>query len=180
VPINSVQVYIQQLINGLIMPGTAGNLVAYITPPDPNEETDLPTAYIWPDTGDESRNNAKGGTVPRNPGFSSTTTTLNELMSQSGYKAFEHHMLVYMIWNGQDDDPAADTWFPGMVDAVMFTLRTSPNTAQAQDPYTGQYTTLVDVGENMTYRITLRALADQRYNRYDALITLELLELMRF
>ena len=179
-PINSVQVYIQNLINGLIMPGTAGNLVAYITPPDPNTEAELPTAYIWPSDGDESRNNAKGGTVPRNPGFSSTVTSLSQLLSQSGYKAFEHRMDVYMVWNAQDDDPEADTWFPGMVDAVMFALRTSPDPADAQDPYTGQMTTLIDVGENMNYRITLRALADQRYNRYDALITLELLELMQF
>jgi hypothetical protein len=179
-PINSVQVYVQNLLNGLIMPAGAGNLVAYITPPDPNEETDLPTAYIWPSDGDESRNNTKGGTVPRNPGFSSTVTTLDQLLSQSGYKTFEHHLDVYVIWNGQDDDPNADTWFPGMIDAIMFTLRTSPDPAVAQDPYTGQLTTLIDVGENMSYRVTLRSLADQRYNRYDALITLELLEIMQF
>jgi hypothetical protein len=170
VPINSVQTYIQQLINGLIMPGSAGQLTAFITPPDPNEETAQPVAYVWPDTGDESRNSAKGGTVPRNTGIN----------TPSGYKAFEHHFLIYMIWNGQDDDPEADTWFPGMVDAVMLTLRTSADPVPVQDPYTGFMSTLIDVGENMSYRITLRSLADQRYDRYDALITLELLELMQY
>lgn len=179
-PINSVQLYIQDLLNGLIMPGQAGQLAAFITPLDPDEDTAIPRAFIWPSDGDESRDPAKGGTVPRNPGFNSTVTTLEQLMSQSGYKAFEHRLDVYMTWNGQDDDPDADTWFPGMVDAVMLTLRTSPDPATAQDPYTGQLTTLIDVGENMSYRITLRALADQRYNRYDALISLELLELMQF
>jgi hypothetical protein len=178
-PINSVQLYIQELIDGLIMPAGAGNLVAYITPPDPNEDTAIPTAYVWPSDGDESRNPAKGGTVPRNPGFSATVTTLQELLAQSGYKVIEHHMDVWMIWNGQDDDPNADTWFPGMVDAVMFALRTSPDPAVAQDPYTGQLTTLIDVGENMGYRITLRSLTDQRYDRYDALITLELVEILQ-
>ncbi len=168
-PINSVQVYIQNLIDGLIMPAGAGQLVAYITPPDPNEETDLPTAYIWPVTGDESRDPQKGGTIPRNTGIG----------TPSGYKAFEHHMEIYVVWFGQDDDPNSDTWFPGMIDAIMLTLRTSPDPATAQDPYTGQLTTLIDVGEHMSYRITLRAVEDQRYNRYDGLITLELLELMR-
>lgn len=169
-PINSVQVYIQQLLDNLVMPGRAGNLRVYITPPDPNEETDLPTAYVWPADGYESRNPQRGGTVPRNTGIG----------TNSGYKAYEHRMDVYLIWNGQDDDPQADIWFPGMVDAIMLVLRTSPDPAVAQDPYTGQLTTLIDVGEIMNYRITLRALADQRYNRYDALISLELLEIMQF
>ena len=169
-PINSVQVYIQNLLDGLIMPAGAGQLVAYITPPDPNEETGLPTAYIWPSDGDESRNPSKGGTVPRNTGIG----------TPSGYKSFEHRMDVWIVWYGQDDDPNSDTWFPGMIDAVMLTLRTSPDPAVAQDPYTGQLTTLVDVGENMSYRITIRAIADQRYNRYDGQITLDLLEIMQF
>lgn len=178
-PINSVQVYIQNLLDGLIMPSSAGQLRAYITPPDPNEEAEIPTAYIWPSDGDESRDPAKGGTVPRNPGFNSEVTTLAQLIAESGYKTIEHHMDVYLVWFGQDDDPNSDTWFPGMVDAIMFALRTSPDPAPAQDPYTGQVTTLLDVGENMGYRITLRGLADQRYNRYDALITLELLEMLQ-
>lgn len=169
-PIASTQVYIQQLISNLIMPGNAGNLQVYITPPDPNEETDLATAYVWPSEGDESRDPSRGGTVPRNTGIG----------TPSGYKVFAHHLDIFLIWNGQDDDPQADTWFPGMVDAIMLTLRTSPDPAVAQDPWTGQLTTLIDVGENMSYRITLRSLADQRYNRYDALITLELIELMQF
>ena len=169
-PIVAVQTYIQNLLDGLIMPGGAGNLVAYITPPDPNQETDLPTAYIWPSDGDESRDPAKGGTVPRNTGIN----------TDSGYKVYLHHMDVYLIWNGQDDDPQADAWFPGMVDAVMLVLRTSQDPVPAQDSWTGGMSTLIDVGENMSYRITLRSLADQRYNRYDALISLEVIEIMQF
>lgn len=169
-PINSTQVYIQNLIDGLLMPGNAGRLRAYITPPDPNVEAEIPTAYVWPSDGDESRRSDKGGTVPRNTGIG----------TPSGYKAFEHHLDIWVVWFGQDDDPAADTWFPGMIDAIMLVLRTSPDPAVAQDPYTEQLTTLVDVGENMGYRITIRALDDQRYNRYDGLISLELLEIMQF
>lgn len=169
-PINSVQVYIQNLIDGLLMPGSAGKLRAYITPPDPNVEAEIPTAYIWPSDGDESRDPAKGGTVPRNTGIGTS----------SGYKPFEHRLDVYVVWFGQDDDPNADTWFPGMIDAIMLVLRTSPDPATATDPYTEQRTTLIDVGENMSYRIALRALSDQRYNRYDGLISLQLLELMQF
>lgn len=169
-PINSVQVYIQNLIDGLLMPGSAGALRAYITPPDPNVEAEIPTAYVWPSNGDESRNPAKGGTVPRNTGIGTA----------SGYKSFEHHMDIWVVWFGQDDDPQADTWFPGMLDAIMLVLRTSPDPAVATDPYTEQKTTLIDVGEVMTYHITIRALEDQRYNRYDGLITLEIAEIMQF
>jgi hypothetical protein len=169
-PINSVQVYVQNLISGILMPGTAGQLRAYITPPDPNTEAEIPTAYVWPSDGDESRDPSKGGTVPRNTGIG----------TPSGYKAFEHRLDVYVVWFGQDDDPDSDTLFPGIMDAIMLVLRTSPDPAVAQDPYTEQLTTLIDVGENMSYRITIRALDDQRYNRYDGLISLQLLEIMQF
>jgi hypothetical protein len=169
-PINAAQTYLQQLLDQMAMPlSGVPPLAAYITPPDPNVEAEAPTAYIWPSTGDESRDSRKGGTVPRNTGPG----------TPSGWKNIAHSLNVYVVWFMQDDDELADTAFPSIVDAIMFQLRTAPNPAPAIDPFTQQQSWLLDIGENMTYRIDLRAVADQRYNRYDALITVPVAEVFQ-
>lgn len=168
-PVNSVQLYIQGLLNGLALPGGVENLVAYITPPDPNVEAEYPTAYVWPSNGLESRDSSIGGTVPRNTGPG----------TPSGWKNIQHEMHVWVVYFGQDDDPTADTTFPGIVDTIMYTLRTSPERPLVVDPNTGQQTWLLDIGEKLTYQIDLRALADQAYNRYDALITVPVIEILQ-
>lgn len=169
-PVNSVQVYLRDLIDQLPLE-LAGTppLTAYITPPDPNTEAEVPTAYIWPNDGDESRDARRGGTIPRNRGPG----------TPSGWKNIQHSVGVYVVWFGQDDDDQADIAFPSIVDAVMDRLRTAPDPAEARDPLTGRLSWLLDIGESMTYRIDLRALADQRYNRYDALITVPVIEVFQ-
>jgi hypothetical protein len=168
-PVNSVQVYLQRFIDGLALPGGLPALAAYITPPDPNEATDIPTAYVWPSDGDESRNAQKGGTVPRNTGPG----------TPSGWKNMDHSMSVWIVYFGQDDDDQADIIFPAVVDAVMYRLRTAPDPAEAVDPYTQQLSWLLDIGEVMSYSIDLRALADQRYNRYDGKLVLQITEVFQ-
>lgn len=168
-PINSTQTYIMSLLDGLPMPNGGYNLEAYITPPDPEVDAVYPHAYIWPTTGDESRDPLKGGTVPR-------ALTAG---APSGTKGIEHTIDIIMIWFAADDDPDVDTWFTGMVDAVMAVLRVAPNPAIVADTYTNVLTNLVDIGEKMTYHITVRALADQAYNRYDCLITMPVLEIIQ-
>lgn len=162
-PINTTQVYVNDLINGLVWPITnLPPLQSQITPPDPNVDANIPQAYVWPSRGREDRNPARGGTVPR-----ATSAT-----SPSGLKTQQHRLDVYLVWFGQDDDPEADTLFPGMVDWVMEKLRLAPDTTPALlDPWTNRESYLIDIGEDMSYQITVRALTDQRYNRYDALIT---------
>lgn len=169
-PIASATSYIKNLLDGLVMPGSPAtpNLVAYVTPPDPNVEAQYPTLYVWPTDMDESRDSNKGGTVPR-----ALTTG-----GPSGFKPLEHSIDLYLVWFQQDDDSDADNLFPGMVDAIMAALRVSADPVVVTDPYTGTQSQLIDVGENMTARITLRSLADQRYDRYDCLIVLNCLELL--
>lgn len=165
-PIASTCQHIKSLLDGLPMPGGVPDMVAYITPPDPNVEAQIPVAYVWPPDGDESRNPAKGGTISRNTGPGTA----------SGFKAIEHLIDVYVVWFGADDDPDADNQFPGIVDAVMAALRTSPDPQVVTDPYTNVQSQLIDVGERMTYRTTISALSDQAYNRYDALILCPIIE----
>jgi hypothetical protein len=167
--IAAAQTYVQQLIDQLPMPGALPNLAAYVTPPDPNVDAEAPTAYVWPSDGDESRDSQKGGTVPRNTGPG----------TGSGWKNIAHSMDIWVVWFGADDDDLADITFPGVMDFIMACLRTSPERPLAVDPWTQAQSWLVDIGEKMTYNIKLRALADQRYNRYDGLIVLDFYEIFQ-
>lgn len=168
-PIASTLSYIKGLLVSLPMPGGLPDMAAYITPPDPNTETQIPTSYVWPSEGDEDRDSEKAGTVPRNTGPGTA----------SGFKNLQHAIDVYVVWFAADDDPDIDNLFPGVVDAVMSAFRFSKDPAEAVDPYTGQVSTLIDVGENMSYRITLRSLVEQAYNRYDCLLSLSVLEVIQ-
>ena len=169
--IGATQLAIQRLIDQLPLYGGIPPLAAYITPPDPNTEAEVPTAYVWPSRGEESRGNggAAAGTVPRNTGPG----------TPSGWKNDVHSMDVWIVYFGQDDDPQADTLFPMIVDVVMKAFRTCQNPILAVDPYDESQSWLVDVGEKMSYQIDLRALSDQAYNRFDALVNLTVTELFQ-
>jgi hypothetical protein len=166
VSVNSVQFYIKGLLEQLIIPGPVGTLEVFITPPDPKEDADRPTAYVWPADGSEKRRS-----LPRNNGPATVP-------SGSGWKDQVHRVQIYLIWFAGDDEADVDSAFPSVVDAVLFTLRTSsPNPAYATDPVTGVITQLVNIGEEQSYEIVpVHALADQRWNRYDARITVSVLE----
>jgi hypothetical protein len=168
-PIAGTLSVVKGLLVGLPMPPGLPNMAACITPPDPNTETQVPTAYVWPTDGDESRDPEKAGTVPRNSGPG----------TPSGDKGIEHSIDVYVVWMASDEEPDIDNLFPGVVDAVMAAFRFSKDPAQAVDPYTGQVSTLIDLGEKMSYRITLRSLIEQAYSRYDALVGLSVLEVIQ-
>lgn len=159
----TVQNWIKQQLNGLIIPGPAGvqPLEAVITPPDPNEEPQ-PIAYIWPSSGSENRQS-----VPRNSGPG----------TPAGWKNFRPAIDVYLTWFVANDDPYADNAFPSVVDAILHALRTSPDPAKQVDPNTGEVSWLMGVGEDMSWTsFGITAVIDQRWNRMDALIRVPFLE----
>jgi hypothetical protein len=174
-PLVAVQSFLLSLLEDLSMPYGQPNAQAAITPPDPRIQARIPAIYIWPADGDENRSSQLGGTVPRNTGPGTA----------SGTKGILHLMDVYLTWfsannrQGQDGGPvSADPVFPGMIDAVMFALRFSqPNPAVITDPSTNISSTIYNVGENMKYRTGIEATADQRWLRYDCLITCEVWEI---
>jgi hypothetical protein len=168
VPLASVLAWTKSILDGLPMPGGAENMAAYITPPDPNDEAAPPTAYVWTPTGRESRENP--GTIPRNTGPG----------TPAGFKPINHTIDVFIDWFQADDDPQADSIFPGIVDAVMFALRTSEDSVTLQDPYNPNITsTLYDLGENIDYLTEFNALANQAYDRYQALLRCTCMELIQ-
>ena len=166
--------YLKDYLNGLEWQFTnltspPGPLQAYITPPNPNVLASMPSAYLWFNRGTEARDGAKygAGTVPRAsyPG------------GPSGTKAIEHTVPVYVVWDGgSPTDPVVNSLFPGMVDAIMAALRVAPDPALITDPWTGQQTQLVDIGERISYLTSLRALEPMRLERLDALLELTVVE----
>lgn len=166
-PLVTVQNWIHQQLDGLIVPGPAnvGPLEAFIAPPDPNEGPQ-PAAYIWPNIGHERRQ-----TMPRNTGPGT---------GGSGWKEVRPDMDVYLTWFNSADDPYLADAFPSVVDAVMNALRTSPDPATVTDPNSGLVCHLVGVGEAMSWQaLGVATVADQRWQRFDALIIVPFIELIQ-
>jgi len=164
-PIASVIAYVAGVLDNLPMPDGCPPMASYVIPPDPNTETDIPSAYVWPSRFEEDRDDTKSGrSMPRNTGPGTF----------SGVKVITHNVDIYIVWMGANDDPL----FPGIVDAAMFALRTcNPMPTVVTDPYNPNVTTQInDVGEVMEGQIYVRALADQAYNRYDSLLTVPVIE----
>jgi hypothetical protein len=159
-PIAAATAFVKSILNGLAMPGGLPNMAAFIMPPDPRVEAEIPTAYVWPTKGREGRTGEQGGAIPRNTGPD----------TPAGTKPLVHDIDVFCVYFQADDDPQADSLFPGVVDAVMDALRTCEDPARIIDPYTGGDSQLIDLGERMTYEIVVSALEDERYNRLDALV----------
>lgn len=169
-PLLSSCIYIAGLLQGLPMPGQGTPAMAsYIIPPDPNVETQIPTAYVWPPDGEESRD-GEAGTMPRNTGPGTF----------SGDKSMDHQVHVWIVWMGSGDDPQTGPIWLGIVDAVMAAFRTAyPNPEIVTDPWTQARSQVADTGEKMRYKTAMSALADQAYNRFDALIVLNLTEVIQ-
>lgn len=173
-PIASCMAFIKQLLDGLDMPGGAPELAAWITAPDPDvDPAAVPTCYIWPMPGREARDTRNAGTMPRNQGPNAT--------GGSGFKTIKHEIGIWLVWFQDENDPDADTLFPGYVDALMNALRTSfPNPALLTDPWTGVVTQLANTGEDMAYDSPPpRSVSDQRYLRYDCLLRVPLIEVIQ-
>jgi hypothetical protein len=179
-PINSTLQYIKSLIDQLAMPGGAPPLNVFVTPP-PGYDNPLaaPTAYVWPPSGEENRSPERGGTVPRALVKPQWPQGAGVPTPNCGFKAIDHQIHIYVIWDQANDDEQADSWFPGMMDAIAWQLRVSADPVVITDSYDGTVSSLIDVGETMPYQITIRFLEDQRYLRYDGLFALPILELLQ-
>ena len=154
----------------LALPSPPGTLQVNLTPPNPNVIASAPTASVWFLRFMESRdqNRLKAGTIPR----------ALVVGGPSGTKAAEHTVAIYIAWEGTSStDPNQDILFPGMLDAIRSVLRVSPDPVVVTDPWDGSQSYIVDVGEIIDGQTDLEALAPQRLNRWDALLTCPVTEI---
>jgi hypothetical protein len=167
-PLVSVQTFMLGILDGLPMPYGKEAAKGFITPPDPRVQARIPAIYIWPSDGDENRSSEVGGTIPRNKGPHTS----------SGTKGIMHRIDVYLTWFSANSGKQQDPVFSGMVDAVMYALRTcTPDPVEWVDPNSQLASTIYNTGETMTYRTGVESTSDQRFKRYDALITVNVWEI---
>lgn len=152
------------------LPSPPGPLAAYVTSPIVNTVASAPQAYIWFARGMENRDGAKygAGTIPR----------ASYQGGPSGTKAVEHTIAIYVSWPITSSDPNMGIVFPGMIDAIRAALRYSADPVVITDPWTGEQSQLVDVGETIQYEQDLWALLEQRTEHWDALLTCSVLEVI--
>jgi hypothetical protein len=163
-----VQNYLYETLNGLALPAVnTGPLTAYIMPVDPDPNPGA-RAYIWDHMGSESRLTSPRGGTQAIPGT----------VASPGWKQMEHSCEILLTWFLADDDPGGNYAFQSIIDAVMGTLRGTVNPVVIPDPVTGNpIAELVDVGERMTWEVDpVHALAVQRWDRLDCLITARIME----
>lgn len=172
-PLASTMAYVKNLINGQNTIGSAGGISpgqgrikAYVSPPDPNLQASVPTAYVWTARGNERRNSG-----PRSvPPLGKTPTT--GPAAPAGWKMQTHNLMIWLVWFDDSEDSNQDSNFPWFIDTVMNILRTAQMPMTVTDAGNGLQSQLINLGQNMDYDFApLRATASQRYVRYDASIT---------
>ena len=177
-----MQQYIKGLLDQMPWPDTMTGLTvpnAYIQPPNPNVQSEIPAIYIWMSRGRESRDSSRlrAGTVPRISGPG----------GPSGTKPVEHSIPVWLVWMMDSEDPDIDNLFPGMLWAIQEVLRSVAYGADSQvtadpalltDPWTSEQSYLIDLGEVMSYEVYERTLEPQRFLRLDGYIDLQVTEVI--
>jgi hypothetical protein len=165
-----VQQFLLSLLDKLEMPYGVPAAEAFVTPPDPRVKAKVPAIYIWPADGVENRSPELQGTIPRNTGPGTA----------SGTKGLHHQFDIYVTWFSANNGKQADPVFPAIVDTVMMALRYSqPNPYEGTDLATGLTSSVYNVGEDIKYRTGVEATADERWLRYDALLTVAIWEKIR-
>jgi hypothetical protein len=166
----TVSQFLLSVLDGTEFPYGIPAAQAFITPPDPRVQAKIPAIYIWPSDGQENRGAGLGGTIPRNTGPNTS----------AGTKGIMHDFDIYVTWFSVLSGKQGDSRFLSIVDMVMGTLRTcQPNPAGATDPNTLQESTIYNAGEQMRYRTGVESTADERWLRYDALISCPVWEIFR-
>lgn len=166
-PLLSVQMYVQGVLNGLSVPGQAKALKAQITPPT-TQKLEGPVAFVW---GGSMRSERQAG--PRGtPGH-------------AGYKHLAWDVDVWLVYLTNPNSTTLDSQFPAFVDAVMAKVWSTPMPLfiDSQGAPAGQtaiaqgVTQILSIGENFRLEYSpVHAVASQRMLYFDARLTLSIYE----
>lgn len=133
-PLNSVQQYVNGLIDGLVVEDGIPALQSYVQPPV-LEDLDGPRAYVW-----GGRLAGKRQSMPR-----INYETVDQ--STAGYKWLDWTIDVYISYLTNPDDVNVDQEFPLIVDAVMWKFWTTQMPLFITDPTTGLLSQILAIGE---------------------------------
>lgn len=103
-PLTSTQLYVKNIIDGLLVPGATAPIEAFVTPPAVYE-LNAPVAFVQ---GARLRVNRQ--TAPRRAGFKRLAWVVD----------------VYLSYETNPDSETVDTEFPQIVDAVMAAFWKAP------------------------------------------------------
>lgn len=152
--LNSVQQQVRGYIDGVLVTGWENPIDCRVLQPvNDYAKLSTPLVFVWGAAGAESRiaiprNNAPGAAGP-------------------GWKQDDHMLGVWIFGLELASDPNRAWKFPVLIQAVRNALAyASPMPVQLTDPNTGDISTLMDLGEKMTWEYDVdRTLADQRLIR---------------
>lgn len=165
-PVSSTVAFVRDLLDGANLPGQGGRLEAFVSPPDPKEDSRNPAAYVWMSKGSTRRVSGPRSLPPPN---------LWQTIPQGprGWKKMNHQISVYLTWFDDNTDVQRDSTFPTVLDWVMMQLETCHMPQNITDPSTGEISSqIINLGQNMDYEwVPVRSTASQRLQRQDALIT---------
>lgn len=127
-PLNAVQLYVKDNLQGLQFPLTQQQtLNVLVKPPNP-ENFDRPLAHVWGGVSKESRR------------------TMNKPF---GDKAVLYDVDVWVYYAEVLDDPLSDSLFPIIIDTITAKLRTLKQGVYLTDQVTGTQSRLVNIGEDI-------------------------------
>jgi hypothetical protein len=164
-PLNSVQHYVKNLVNGLAIPAPIGKtLDTWITPP-PVESMDQPHCYIWGGRVSPSRQ-----TMPRTAGF----------------KKYPWLIDIYLVYETSAQkgstglNPTLDSEFPVLIDAVLKVFTTTVMPILITDPDTGVISQIQHIGESWSLDYPVeKTPATMRMLWFNAMITMDVLEVVQ-
>lgn len=128
-PLNSIQHYVQGLLDGLAVPDSTTTLEAQITPPTV-QDLDSPVAFVWGGQLVVTRQTGNRGPAPA-----------------AGFKRLMWDVDVWLVYLTNPDDTEVDQEFPLLVDAVMAQLWSTTMPLFITDPTTGLVTQVLEIGE---------------------------------
>jgi|SRR5579859_1731834 len=131
-PLNSIQLHIRDLLDGLEIPGSTQTLEAFVTPPMV-DNLDNPKAYVW-----GARMRGTRQTMPRG------------IPPAAGFKKLTWMVDVYLSYE-TNPDTATDEEFPLIVDAVMAATWAATMPTFITDPTTGVKSQLLAIGEEFEF-----------------------------
>jgi hypothetical protein len=161
-PLNSVQQFVANIVNGIQVPTITKPIEAFITPPTV-EDIDGPKAYIW-----GARNRGRRQTMPRG------------IAPHAGFKRLDWTVDIYLVYETTPDDPLIDQAFPLIIDSVLAKLWTTTMPQIITDPTSGQVSQIQSIGEEWELEYPPeRTPATLRMIWYSSRIAMDVLEIVQ-